>query len=90
MRKGSEAARGYPQVACDEEWLAFSELLQLRLLAYNASTGMWWAGTIRHIGDAYFCAGRLRPDNPYLLLDEGGETGLAAEADLTTEVRGLF
>lgn len=29
---------------------------------------------------------RLRPDNPYLLLDEGGSTGLSADADLTTEV----
>ena len=45
-------------------------------------------GSIRNVGDVCMCAGRLRPDNPYLLLDEGGETGLAAEADLTTEVRG--
>lgn len=44
-------------------------------------------GSVRHVGDVCMCAGRLRPDNPYLLLDEGGETGLATEADLTTEVR---
>ncbi|KAK9840548.1 hypothetical protein WJX81_000721 [Elliptochloris bilobata] len=29
---------------------------------------------------------RLRPDNPYLLLDEGGTTGLSSDADLTTEL----
>ena len=78
-------------MACEEAllaWLSCCSLLGFRTCS-PVKRHVEGDGGARHVIKSVVRArGRLRPDNPYLLLDEGGATGLAADADLTTEVRG--